>query len=83
MENLLIIAILVVVVYFIAKKANLFSANGLPKSNKKYYTADDQYNAEKVSRKKEIDRILDKIGKKGIDSLTSKEKALLDAYSKK
>jgi len=34
-----------------------------------------------VSQEQEIDRVLDKINKSGIDSLTSKEKELLDKYS--
>lgn len=83
MENFIIITFLVVAIYFIIKKANLFSNNELPKSSRKYYTADDQYNADKIIRKKEVDRILDKIGKKGIKSLTVKEKERLEDYSKK
>lgn len=52
------------------------------KTPKKYYNIDHQYNAEKVEKQKEIDAILDKISKKGIDSLTSVEKQKLKEYSR-
>jgi membrane associated rhomboid family serine protease len=45
-------------------------------------TVDHKYNIEKVNRQKEVDRILEKIHKRGIDSLTKKEKQMLDEYSK-
>ena len=43
---------------------------------------EDQYNLQKRQKEKEIDTILDKINKSGIDSLTKKERELLDIYSK-
>jgi membrane associated rhomboid family serine protease len=46
------------------------------------YTIDDKYNEEKVNKEKEIDRILEKIHQKGIDSLTARERIKLDEYSK-
>lgn len=46
------------------------------------YTLDERYNAAKVEKQKEIDRILEKINKKGIASLSSHEKELLDDYSR-
>lgn len=45
-------------------------------------TIDHKYNIEKVNKQKEIDKILEKIHKKGIKSLTIKEKQMLDDYSK-
>lgn len=47
-----------------------------------YMTKDDQYNAEKISRQEELDGLLDKIQKKGIDGLSKKEKARLEDLSK-
>jgi len=41
-----------------------------------------QYNLQKRQKEKEIDTILDKINKSGIDSLTKKEKELLDMNAK-
>lgn len=44
---------------------------------------DDTYNAEKVLQQKKIDEILDKVSKKGVESLSEQEKIILDNYSKK
>lgn len=46
-------------------------------------TLDEKFNLKKQTEQKEIDAILDKISEKGIDSLTSKEKNILDSFSKK
>jgi membrane associated rhomboid family serine protease len=45
-------------------------------------TVDHKYNMERIDRQQEVDRILEKIHKKGMNSLTQKEKQTLDAYSK-
>jgi len=45
-------------------------------------TIDHRYNIEKTNKQMEIDRILEKIHKKGMKSLTSKEKQMLEDYSK-
>lgn len=46
------------------------------------YTIEDKYHIEKEYTQNEINSILDKISKKGIESLNKKEKEILDAYSK-
>jgi membrane associated rhomboid family serine protease len=46
------------------------------------YDIDHKYNAEKVTKQQEIDAILEKIGRRGIESLSKKEKETLDEYSK-
>lgn len=46
-------------------------------------TLEDRYNAERKTRQEEIDRILDKINRSGVESLTRKEKEILDEYAKK
>jgi len=51
------------------------------KTHKDHYSVDHKYNEEKVSQQKEIDRILDKISKKGIESLSVKEKETLKQFS--
>ena len=51
------------------------------KNHKNYYSVDHKYNEEKVTKQKEIDKILDKINKKGIESLSSKEKEKLNQFS--
>ena len=45
-------------------------------------TIDDRYNLEKVTEQNEIDDILEKIHRKGINSLTKAEKEKLDRFSK-
>jgi len=45
-------------------------------------TVDHTYNIEKTNKQKEVDRILEKIHKKGMNSLTNKERQLLKDYSK-
>lgn len=45
-------------------------------------TVDHKYNIEKVNKQKEIDKILEKIHKKGMKSLTHKERKMLEDYSK-
>jgi membrane associated rhomboid family serine protease len=57
---------------------NLFVKNNLP-----YYTIDQKYNAEKKLEADTIDAILDKINRHGIDSLTKRERDILETYSKR
>lgn len=52
-------------------------------NKEKYYTIDDQFNADKKNRQNEIDAILSKIGKNGLQDLSAKDKARLDELSKK
>ncbi len=46
------------------------------------YTVDQRYNMQKIDKQKEIDRILDKINRSGMKSLTAKEEQDLQEYSK-
>lgn len=43
-----------------------------------FQTMEDRYNARRATHEKEVDRILEKISKRGIDSLTAKEKEVLN-----
>jgi len=52
------------------------------KTHQKYYTIDEKYNVEKNNRQQEIDRILEKINKKGMNSLSKEEKEKLEEYSR-
>ena len=45
-------------------------------------TVDHKYNIERTTKQKEIDKILEKIHKKGMKSLTAKERQMLAEYSK-
>ena len=53
------------------------------KQHPKYYNIDHKYNADRVSKQQEIDRILEKIKRSGMGSLNKKEKAALEEYSRK
>ncbi len=72
-----------VFIYMIMTRPNLLLVdNHFFKEHRENLTIDQKYNAQKADKQREIDRILDKIHKRGIDSLTKKEKQLLDEYSK-
>lgn len=45
-------------------------------------TVDHKYNIERTIKQQEIDRILEKIHRKGMSSLTSKERQMLEDYSR-
>ncbi|WP_419869571.1 DUF6576 domain-containing protein [Chryseobacterium sp. CT-SW4] len=49
----------------------------------KNYTIDDQFNSDKREREKEIDRLLAKMGKNGINDLSAKDRKRLDELSRK
>ncbi|MDQ1097945.1 MULTISPECIES: DUF6576 domain-containing protein [Chryseobacterium] len=49
----------------------------------KNYTIDDRFNSEKREREKEIDRLLSKMGRNGINDLSAKDRKRLDELSKK
>lgn len=46
------------------------------------YTIDDQFNSDKRDREKEIDRLLSKMGKNGVNDLSEKDRKRLDELSK-
>ncbi|MBP1166842.1 MULTISPECIES: DUF6576 domain-containing protein [unclassified Chryseobacterium] len=48
----------------------------------KNYTIDDQFNSNKREREKEIDRLLSKMGKNGVNDLSEKDRKRLDELSK-
>lgn len=50
---------------------------------KRNYTIDDQFNSDKRDREKEIDRLLSKMGKNGVNDLSAKDRKRLDELSKK
>ncbi len=52
------------------------------KTHQHYYSIDHQYNVEKHDQQQEIDRILDKINRRGMRSLNKRERDTLKAYSK-
>ena len=83
--TILIIAVpTIIFIYLIAAKPQLLLVDNLFfKAHNDAYSIDHQYNQQKVIQQQEIDRILEKISKQGMKSLSSKEKARLEEYSKK
>jgi membrane associated rhomboid family serine protease len=74
----------VVFIYLIVTRPYiLYVDNYYFRSHGQHYTIEHKYNEKKVNRQKEIDHLLDKIGSKGIESLTQKEKQTLEEYSGK
>ena len=69
----------VIFIYFFRKDLKY---KFVPKKDK-YYTIDDQYNSDKKERQNEIDSILEKIGKNGLDDLSLQDKKRLDELSQK
>lgn len=70
------IALIVIMIY----NPNLILIN--KHTRHEQLTIEDKYNLSKKHEKEEIDRILEKINEKGINSLSKKEKQTLDDYSK-
>ncbi len=75
----ILLAVAVVFLYFFRKDIKVkFVPN-----KEKYYTIDDQFNSEKKDRENEVDKILSKIGKNGLNDLSTEDKKRLDELSKK
>jgi membrane associated rhomboid family serine protease len=81
---ILIIAIpaLVFLYMIITRPHFLLVDNYFFRNQEDFYSIDHKYNQERANRQKEIDRILEKIHKKGMKSLTREEKELLKRQSK-
>ena len=81
---ILIIAVpaLIFLYLIITRPHFLLVDNYFFRNQEDFYSIDHRYNQEKTNRQKEIDRILEKIHKKGMKSLTREEKELLKRESK-
>jgi membrane associated rhomboid family serine protease len=72
----------VLFLYFIVAKPHILLIDyNFFKPCKKYLSLDDIYYETKTNKQKELDELLDKINKKGINSLTKKEKQKLEELS--
>ena len=83
--TILIIAVpTLVFIYLIITRPHILLIDNLFfKTHKDYYSVDHKYNEKKSTQQQEIDKILDKINKRGINSLSQKEKQMLKEFSKK
>ena len=80
---LIILVPTVVFIYLIITRPGALLVDNLfYKTHRDFYSIDHRYNAGRADQQQEIDRILDKISKKGMGSLNRKEKETLKAYSK-
>ncbi|MCC6372735.1 MAG: rhomboid family intramembrane serine protease, partial [Bacteroidia bacterium] len=73
---------IIVFIFLLLKNANLLVLPRKSQAKVIYMDIDDKYNEERANRQKELDRLLDKIGQYGIDSLSEKEKQKLKELSK-
>lgn len=80
METIFIIlAVAVIFIFFFRKDIK----EKIIPNKEKNYTMDDQYNSDKREREKEIDQLLSKMGKNGIEDLSQKDRNRLEELSKK
>src|SRR5882757_5841119 len=76
---LIILVPTVVFIYLIITRPDaLLIDNLFYKTHRDFYSIDHRYNTERADQQQEIDRILDKISRRGIGSLSKKEKETLD-----
>jgi membrane associated rhomboid family serine protease len=82
-STILIIAIpTILFIYLVVTRPHILLVDNLFfKNHQDFYSIDHKYNADKHLQQKEIDRILDKINKRGIRSLTSSERSKLKRFS--
>jgi|GEM_PF-3464582 len=83
LPTLIILCITIgIVIYLVAKPKKGFK-NPFSKSPKGVLNIDDIYNEQRKEREITIDQILEKIHKKGLHSLSKKEKEILTNHSDK
>ncbi len=81
MSQLLILGIIIIVILAFFNRE--WIKNRFFPDEKRNYTIDDQFNSDKRDREKEIDRLLSKMGKNGVNDLSEKDRKRLDELSKK
>lgn len=80
MSEFLILGIILVVILWFFNKDRI--KNRFYPDKPKNLTIDQQFNSDKREREKEIDRLLSKMGKNGINDLSAKDRKRLDELSK-
>ena len=80
MNTFVIILLVLVILAFFFR--NDIQEKISPKKDKNY-TIDDRYNSEKLERQKEIDHLLSKMSKNGIEDSSEKDRKRLDELSQK
>jgi len=73
----------IIFIYLIVTRPHLLLIDNLYyKTHRNHYSPDHKYNEERRNKQEEIDRILDKISQRGINSLSEKEKEILKRHSR-
>ena len=80
MSEYLILGIILIIVLWFFNKERI--KNKFFPENQKNYTIDDKFNSDRREREKEIDQLLSKMGKNGINDLSPKDRKRLDELSK-
>jgi membrane associated rhomboid family serine protease len=80
---LLILIPTVTFIYLIITRPSILLIDNFFYNAHDFYSVDHKYNAEKSNKQQELDRILDKINRRGMGSLSRKERNMLKEYSKK
>ena len=78
-EFIILAVILIAVLWFFNREK--IKQKFFPEKEKNY-TIDDKFNSDKREREKEIDRLLSKMGKNGVNDLSAKDRRRLDELSK-
>lgn len=73
---------LVFILFIIKNPQYLLIDSYFSKTHRYQGNVDQKFNENKVNKQKELDKILDKISRSGVDSLSAKEKKRLEDYSK-
>jgi hypothetical protein len=74
----------IIFIYLIITRPHLLLVdNYFFRKKKSGYTIDQSYNLQKKAEQADVDKILEKIHRKGMSSLSTKEKAILEEYSKR
>ncbi|WP_428659288.1 rhomboid family intramembrane serine protease [Runella sp.] len=72
----------IIFIILILKRPDWIYIQGFSFNVKNYRNIDDRYHDQKYENQKKLDKILDKINSKGIDSLSKKEKEILHNQSR-
>lgn len=77
----LIIIPCIIFIYLILTKPEFLLINTVFRKPKRFHTVEDRYYNEKQTREQELDKLLEKIGKTGMGSLSNKERERLKQLS--
>lgn len=81
MSESLILVIIIVAVFIFLNRDRI--KNRFFPDKQQNYTMDDKFNSDKRDREKEIDELLSKMGKNGLNDLSARDRKRLDELSKK